>query len=752
MDATTIVKKLTKPPPPPPKLGGRKFLPTKVVARPVLPLKNYALPLHDAETPAWLHVLIRCGMPKPVVVIDFETYFDEEYKMMGKGEGLSTIEYIKDPRFEILLCSFLIVENDPFIDYEAATFSQVGEEMVETQIRCLQKKYGDNLEGCTVVMQNARFDGMILAVKYGIIPPNVLDTLGLARAWNSRSNNDLDAQAKRWKLPPKGETEKFKGLTLRVRLKKPKSRKKGPKLPVQVPKATPEQIDELRLYANNDVMREWELFTILLPLFSRPEFERHIMQMTLEMFWRPSLGVDYAKGEELIRLMNAEIDRVMAEAGIEDDEETTARKKISGDKSFFDLLSDAVEAVEPCGMVKYIKYDKNHNVILAIAKDDPARKELVNHSSERVRKLMAARLALDSWPLHIRRVERIMGQARANGGLLPVPLKYHGAHTGRDSGGEKINLQNLGSRGHQLVNAVRELLIAVAGKKLVIVDLSGIEARVTGWIAGEESQLIAYREQDANPHATTDQYTKFATDILGWPVRKPKKNGIPAVEKKHKFARNAIGKIPTLGVGYGLGTDRLVEILKAANVPGTDEELHALAERIKTKYREDNPHIVQFWKDIEKAFLYTAKYKRPCEMPRGLRFDSTEDCDVVITLPSGREIHYVQVKIVQDTYGEKLEVYNSMEHRWTYLWGGILTENVVQAISRDVLMEAALDLENAGFPSALRVHDELVFVADEDKAEGCYTAAIERLRQQPKWAPDLPLNAEGVIRTQYGDH
>lgn len=670
---------------------------------------------------------------------------------MGKGDGLSTVEYIRDARFEILLCSFLIVENSPLPDYEAATFSQVGEEMVETQIRCLQQRYGENLERCTVVIQNAGFDGMILALKYGIHPPHVIDTLGLARAWNSRSNNDLDTQCKRWGLPPKGDTSQFKGVTLRVRMRKPKSRKKGPKLPVQVPKATPEQIASLRNYADNDVKREWELFTILLPLLSRPSVELRVMQKTLEMFWIPTLGVDFKRGEELIGLMNAEIDRVLADAGVQDTEEKTAREQISGDKSFETLLFDALAAAGD-SPIRYIKYGKNNQALLAIAKDDPERKELEHHRDDRVRKLMAARLALDSWPLHIRRVERIMGQARAGGGLLHVPLKYHGAHTGRDSGGEKINLQNLGSRGHWLVNAVRELLIAPAGKKLVIVDLSGIEARVTGWIAGQESQLIAYREQDAHPGATTDQYTKFATEILGWPVRKPKKTGIPAVEKKHKFARNAIGKIPTLGVGYGLGTDRLVEILKAANVPGTDAELRELAERIKTKYREDNSHIVQFWKDIEKAFLYTAKYKRSCEMPRGLRFDTSEQCDVILTLPSGREIHYVQVKVVEGDRGEKLEVYNEQEHSWHYIWGGVLTENVVQAISRDVLMEAALDLEDDGRHTALRVHDELVFVEDDDRAEACLEAALTRLRQQPTWAPDLPLNAEGVIKQQYGDH
>jgi hypothetical protein len=703
--------------------------------------------------PEWAAVLRECGKPTTVLMLDFETFFDDDYKMMGKGEGLSTVEYIKDSRFEILLLSHLTMEaNAPFADYEQATTSVYTEEAVARRIAAFQYEYGPNLEKATVAFQNAPFDAMILALRFGIHPPHVVDTLALARAWNSRANNDLESQCKRWNLPPKGDTSQFKGCTFRTRLKKPKGRKKGPKLPVQQPKITDEQIVALVKYANNDVMRQWELLTLLLPRLSRTAFELRIMQLTLEMFTKPTLGVDFKRGDELIGLMNAEIDRVMSEAGVQDTPEASAREQISGDNSFMTLLTDAVHAVEPGGMVKYIKYGKDNRVLLAIAKDDPQRKELEHHADARVRKLMAARFALDSWPLHIKRVERIMGQARADGGLLHVPLKYHGAHTGRDSGGEKINLQNLGSRGHALICAIRELLIALPGKKLVIVDLSGIEARGTDWIAGQESSLKEYREQDSNPNATTDKYTRFATAILGWPVRKPQKKGIPAIEKRHKWARNTIGKIPTLGVGYGLGTDRLVEILKAADVPDTGEGLRALADRIKNKYREDNPQIVQFWKDVERAFVYTAKYQKPCELPRGLRFDSAEDCDVIITLPSGRELHYHKVKLVDDGYGDKIDVYNSMEHRWDYLWGGILTENIVQALSRDILMEAAVRLEDRGYRHALRVHDELVLVVDEDKAEACLAAAIEEFRRPPTWAPDIPLNAEGVIRDKYGDH
>lgn len=365
-------------------------------------------------------------------MLDFETYFDSEFSL----RSTSTIEYIKDPRFEILCLAFNCFYG-PHLSPDP--YCPVGEELVETAIRCWQKTYGPDLAACTVLMQNAQFDASILAFKYGVYPKQVIDLLGLARAWNSRCKNDLDHQAKRWGLPPKGETKDFAGVTLRTRFAKAKGRKKGPKLPTQVPKMTPEQRAALEVYANLDVDLEWRLFEILLPRLSRPKFELRVMQDTLEMFTKPSIAVDYAKGEDLVIRMNAELDRVMATAGVTDDPEDmkngkTAREKISGDKSFEDMLFAALEA---CGdnAIKYIKYDKNHKAILAIAQTDIQREELEKHADPQVRKLMAARRALDAWPKHIIRTKKIMAQARANGGLLPVPLKYHGAHTGRDSGG-----------------------------------------------------------------------------------------------------------------------------------------------------------------------------------------------------------------------------------------------------------------------------------------------------------------------------
>jgi len=733
--------KPTKPAPPPPKLPGRmRTTPRCERATGVAKHLRYSVPVRSQYDPEWRATLRDAGYPTIVVVLDFETYFDAEYSM--RGDKLSTIEYIMDERFEVLGLSVLGMAQ-PFDNYGGRTHFWSGEQGAASILAHLQREYGQNLENCTIVAQNAVFDTAILAYRYNIRPPYIVDILGLARHWNSRAKNDLEHLCRRFDLPAKGETTDFKGVTFRKRLKKPKTRKKGPKLPQQTPRITDEQLVALRDYANNDVKREWELFTLLMPKLSCPSTELRILQHTLDLFLHPALDVDLRRGEKLIGEMDAEIDQTVnrlntVRAGLR--LEPATRKDIAGGNSFEALLYDAlvVAGDDPARYAKGTK-QKNKEWMFAIAKDDPQREWLEQHEDEHVRLLIEARNAAKSWPLHMKRVRRIINQGVASGRGLPVSLKYHGAHTGRWSGGEKINLQNLGSRGHELVNAVRELLIAKPGQELVIADASQIEARVLAWIAGQWDLV----EKFANGE---EIYCGFAERVLGYPVRKPKaEGGIPAIEKRMKWARNSVGKVGVLGCGYGMGSTKAVGYAKGA----IDFET---AERLVKTYREENDKIVQFWRGVERAFIYTAKYGEPCEMPRGLRFDQTPDCDVIITLPNGRELKYHQVKIEPDQYGDSIKVWNDLEKSSVHVWGGYLTENVVQAISRDLLWAAIQRLEDEGHRVALHVHDELIITTPKGTGQRVLNRAIAALGTRPAWAADCPLAAEGVVTERYGGH
>lgn len=720
----------TKPPPPPPKfakqspVASRDPLVTEV--RPVYQRPDgsqYSLPMADKVTPAWQKVLKDCGYPTDVVVLDMESYFDSEYHMGGDGKALSTIEYVTDKRWEVLGLARLFI-SCPFPDYENTTHFEIGEEKTAAFLTYLQGRYGQNLGGCTVSCHNAAFDFSVLAHRYGVYPTYMVDTLALARHWNAREQNDLDSITKRFKLPAKGDTKEFSGVTLRQRFMIPKGRGKS-KMPVFRPVATDDQIVVLSQYACNDVARQWELFTLLLPKLSNPKTELRLQHHTLELMTRPSLLVDSAFGTDLAKQYNDQIDLALAPTCQTLDE-------ISGNISFDGLLSQALHDAGDSA-AKYMKVCKK-GMMLGIAKADDTRDELVKHPNQRVRELMNARTAIRSWPLHVARVQRIMRQAAANGGVLPVPLKYCGAHTGRWAGGERINLQNLSKEG--ILALIRQLLIAAPGSTLVIVDAAAIEARVLSWIAGQWDLVEKFQ-------AGTEIYCDFATKVLGYPVRKAKKQGgIPSIEQRHTWARNKIGKVGILGCGYGMGTDKIIDYAGGAVDAAT-------ALKIRDTYRSENAAIVQFWKDIEKAFLYTAKYQRNCEMPRGLRFHFTDDCDVIITLPNGRELKYHRVKLVQDRYGDKAEVYNALEHKWEHLWGGVLTENVVQAMSRDVLGEAFLRGEDRGVHTAFHCHDEVVCPVPVEQAESALGVMIEELSRVPAWAPRMPLSAEGFISERY---
>lgn len=735
MPATELVKL-----PPPPPRAARAGSALQRVQRERCPLQRvihekYSLPMEDEYTPAWVPVLRSVGYPTDVLVLDFETYFDEEYTL----KDTATIEFVMDKRFEaVSLADTQMNAAYPFADYEAATHFSYTESGVLARLKYLQTLYGENFERATVVIANTKFDATVLAKRYGIYCPYVVDVIGIARTLNSRQRHGIHTLTEQHGLIAKGDTTQFKGATFRTRFRKPKGR--GNKAPVQVPKITDELLAKLREYNVNDNLREWELFTILLPMLSNPAVELRLMKHTLDLYLKPTMRCDFEHGEKLASAMQARLDRLIPEGMTPED--------ISGNISFENALVTALEAAgdRPQQYYKVCKPTKNNNgMMLAIAKDDPERELLEKHPDERVRKLMAARGGIKSWPNHIARVRSIMAVARACDGMMPVPLRYWGAHTGRWSGDDGLNFQNLSKQGDPLLVAMRGLIVADEGSVLVIVDEAQIEARVLPWLAGQDDLVEAFRRN-------ADPYIALASKMFGFKVRKPKRKGafIEAVEDRMEKARN-FGKIGVLGCGYGMGAGRAVDYAATQFKVVMDE---STAKKLVDLYRAENPKVTAFWNDIEKAFIYTAKYRKPCELPRGLRFSPYQECGVAITLPNGRDLRYASVRIVADSdYNrEGIRVFNDLTKDWDHVWGGHLTENVVQAISRDVLAEAMLRLEDQGYHTALHIHDELVIPVPEADGPAALKVACSILAETPAWAPGLPLGAEGVLSKAYGKH
>ena len=665
-------------------------------------------------TPPWYDILKSTGWPTAVVVLDFETYFDPIYSL----KKLSTIEYVMDPRFEehglaVLMMDTPGVPIEPhFWHYQPGMF------------KYLQDKYGTDLERCTVVWHNGRFDGTVLTRHHGISPRYAVDIRDLADQLNPRRSNSVEALAERYGLQAKGDTMQFSGLhwdrTITTGDLGMPTVKRG---------MTDAEKEAMCVYACNDAEIEWGLFTVLLPKISRPSFEMPLMLHTHRLFWHPKIAFDSVAADSLIVDMEAKIDEVATKVG-------HTRKELSGDISFVKILQAAL----PEGEKVPFKQGKK-KLIPALAKTDPGLLLLKEHPDGNVRNLIAARQAVGSWPLHIARVGRMQTQSQASGdGRLPVPLLYCGAHTWRWSGGELINLQNLSARSLEaLILRIRGLLVPPEGFSFVVADAAQVEARATAWIAGQWDLVEMFA-------AGAQIYCQFASEVLGKKIRKPFPDDPPPLVKYMKHWR-AFGKVGVLGCGYGMGWERCMEF--ARNVYHIDIT-PSMARQLVNHYRDKYQKICRFWRDVEKAFKYVTRYPgQECDLPRGLHFRNEDDC-TFITLPSGRELRYEEARVVGSGRDETLKYPNQREHTWIYMWGGFLTENVIQALCRDLFAEAMMDLEDQGVPTGLHVHDELIAVVPTEDAPQVVDQAIAAFRKRPEWAPDLPLDAEAEIKERYG--
>jgi DNA polymerase bacteriophage-type len=638
-------------------------------------------------------VLRDCGWPTDVVILDWETYFDAKYSLTE----MSTIEYIEHDKFEEQGVACLVIHGDLPAAPRQATFWP----NVKEQVSWLQSRYGQNLESATVVAQNVRFDGSILVRKHGIIPPYVVDIVALSRHLDARNTHNLKALCERHHLPPKGDTLLFQGKRWEL------------------------MIEEERIayaaYACNDAEREADLFCILLPKLTRPEIELPLQRHTLRLYWEPELMFDFAEADRLKELMEAQVTQGCGSHTL---------KEIRGNKSFIALLGTALAET---GEVVAMKAGKK-KMIAALAKDDAAIKAYRIHRNPRVRELIQARQAVKSWPLHLKRLGSMATQARAAGGRLPNPLTYYGAHTGRWSGGEGINTCNLPTRGSGLATEMKHCLVAPEGHVLIMADAAQIEARGLAWLAGQEDLVAAFERDE-------DIYSSFAAETLAAPCRKPLKSDPPPVAKVYS-GRRALGKVGILGMGYGMGAVRALDYMMsypelASKVESGEIDL-TFCKRFVDSYRQNYPMIPKLWRDLEATFKYVTRYGKEASL-RGLTL-SREGTTTILRLPCGRSLFFPCAAVSFD---------DRLRFQWGDLWGGTLTENVVQAMSRDVLAEAILFVEGHGFRVAHHVYDSIVVSVEEPMQTLAFACVSEALKRRPTWAPDWPLSVETTVGRRY---
>jgi DNA polymerase len=613
------------------------------------------------------------------ITLDFETYYANDLGFRTQTNE----EYLNDPRFEVIGVGIKVDDNP----------TKWVTENIADELAMLD--WGNSALLC----HNMMFDGAILAWKYGIVPAMYYDTLCMARAIHGvDAGGSLKALAERYNLGVKG-TEVVDALGKRQA------------------DFTPEQLAAYGRYCVNDVDLTFKLFGSLLSGHF-PNDELKLIDMTLRMYTQPILHVDDALLVDRLEQVRAQkkelLSGLMDAMGVTTVEEVRAR--LASNPQFAAELEK--HGVTPPKKVSLTTGKET----FALAKNDEAFIELSEHDNPLIQQLCAVRLGTKS-TIEESRIERFIGIGARNKGRLPIPLKYYGAHTGRWSGQDSVNLQNLPSRDKNK-KALKNALLAPLGHYIINCDSSQIEARVLAWLAGQDDVV----KQFANGE---DVYSIFATKIYNRPI------------SKANPAERFVGKTCVLGLGYGTGAKKLQHTLATAqpiNVSLPEDE----CKRIVDLYRQENDKIPELWRECDRALEHLASW------PSGTEEYTLGQHEAVWVTPNGLRLpNGLYIKYPKLQRGEKGFIYTSRKGVQS-LWGGAVVENVVQALARIIVGEQMLQMRDTYRP-VLTVHDAAVCVAPTDKVQ----EAVEFIRQvmstPPKWAPGLPVACEAKYGRSYGD-
>ncbi|MCA8833850.1 MAG: hypothetical protein K8953_02090, partial [Proteobacteria bacterium] len=318
---------------------------------------------------------------------------------------------------------------------------------------------------------------------------------------------------------------------------------------------SPQEWARARQYCATDVDLTYELFKVLAGKVPATELE--VIDATLRMFTEPTLMIDKQIMEAHLAQVIADKNAlIMSVAGTLDPVEV--KKKLGSNDLFAEMLRNA-------GIVPMTKHsEKQNKTVYAFAKSDQAFMDLEEHPDPHVQALWAARIGVKSTQEE-KRSKRFM--EIAGRGTLPVMLKWYGAHTGRFSGGDSVNLQNLPRMGN-----MRKAVMARPGYVLVAGDLSQIEARLLAWLAGEEWLLNVFRNGQ-------DPYCEFSSGVFG-----------RTITKADNMERR-VGKTCILGLGYMMGVKTFQGQLLRNGIDYDEIQTGNLHQY----YRRTNANIVELW-------------------------------------------------------------------------------------------------------------------------------------------------------------
>jgi DNA polymerase len=372
-------------------------------------------------------------------------------------------------------------------------------------------------------------------------------------------------------------------------------------------------------------------------------------------------------------------------------------------------------------------------------------KELVSETEGEVEEALKLRLLMAK--TSVRKYEAIE-RAVCSDGRVHGLFQFYGANrTGRFAG-RLVQVQNLpqnhlvdlklardlvkegrfddlqmlfGNTPGVLSELIRTAFIPKEDHRFIVADFSAIEARVLSWLAGEKWRLEVFQS-----HGKI--YEASASQMFHVPIEEITK-GSPLRQK---------GKISELACGYGGGVGAL-KSMGALEMGVEENELQGLIDN----WRRANPHIVNFWWEVDKMAIKAVK-ERTRTRTHGIVFTYKSGM-LFVTLPSGRDLVYVKPKLMLNKFGREGLTYEGIgtTKKWERIetYGPKIVENIVQAASRDLLAEAMLRLDKAGFSIVAHVHDEVI--CEVPKGESSVEEVCSIMSESPKWSEGLPLDADG---------
>lgn len=651
-----------------------------------------------------------------LLVLDWETYYGADYTL----SKMTTEEYVRDPRFEAILCAVKRNSERAFW----VPRDEIG--------YMLKDQRADKAMCC---FHHAHFDGLIMNYHYGMRPAGILDTLGMARAlYGANGRLSLEQLCIREGIGEKGtEVHNVKGM--------------------HYADFDPIALKRYGDYSVNDAEKTYLLALKYATQFHKTELQ--IYDEVVRMFTEPFFLLDREMLDNYRMWLSAEKMALLFKAGV-------TQKELMSQEKFAECLRNL--GIDPPMKVSPSDPTK---LIYAFAKSDVGMQQLQEHEDEQVQILVEARLK-NKTTIAEKGAERLI--AMGGRGPATVYLKVAGASgTHRLSGGDKFNWQSM-KRGSDLRNSVQ----APLGWKCVVVDSSTIEARLLDWLAGQDDMVEVYRKQDNK--TGPDMYCYLAGFIYERAIVK----GVDDDERQMgKVAKLGLG----FGMGtskFMISVRRQAKV-KARNPDGSfvldadgkPKEVPLILDAafankvVHDVYRQKHKKVQQLWWRAEDILGCIERGEIGVNVDfRGI----VKTCKDGLIMPNGLKILYPDLKFTPDMEPDgqggmrKVVVKGKVRGEWSFwngkmrekIYGPKVIENIIQCLARIVVFNQCLRTvqqlrrENVPVKWGHSVHDEGVFGAPDFFAPYVLKVAMQQFRTPLDWCETLPLNCEGGFHQRYG--